>query len=243
MSKHNLDDLIIDEIHPTNNKTKGILTILALLVVVLVVAIVLTKVILKEPKVDAVVIDDSKKFISPELKLKSSKIDTKKKPLKSQMDNVDDIPKASDEYLDDIDEELAIDKPTVTTTKVEQQPTQEEIKPKVSVDKAKVDKKKETGIKKVQITDEFEQVKPSKYNTKQKVDYKYYIQVGSFSKRPSGQFLSVIKKSGFKYTILSTSSGIKKLLIGPYSSREAVDRVLPKVRDRITKGAFVYKVK
>jgi hypothetical protein len=32
-------------------------------------------------------------------------------------------------------------------------------------------------------------------------------------------------------------------LIGPYSSREAVDRVLPKVRDRITKGAFVYKVK
>ncbi|MDQ7047572.1 MAG: SPOR domain-containing protein [Sulfurovum sp.] len=70
----------------------------------------------------------------------------------------------------------------------------------------------------------------------------YFIQVGSFSQVPSSRFLSVIQKSGFQYGISrANAQGIKKLLIGPYSSRASVDAALPRVRDRINKKAFVVK--
>jgi DedD protein len=70
----------------------------------------------------------------------------------------------------------------------------------------------------------------------------YFIQVGSFRQTPSSRFLSIIKNSGFNYSITPPStSGIKKLLIGPYENRKAVDAALVRVRDRINKQAFVIK--
>ncbi len=70
----------------------------------------------------------------------------------------------------------------------------------------------------------------------------YYIQVGSFKQTPSSRFLSIIKSSGFSYKITDpTSSGTKKLLIGPYKDRKSVDTALVRVRDRINKSAFVVK--
>lgn len=70
----------------------------------------------------------------------------------------------------------------------------------------------------------------------------YYIQVGSFTQTPSSRFLSIIKNSGFDYKITpATSSGTKKLLIGPYKDRKSVDTALVRVRDRINKSAFVVK--
>ena len=70
----------------------------------------------------------------------------------------------------------------------------------------------------------------------------YYIQVGSFTQTPSSRFLSIIKNSGFDYMITpATSSGTKKLLIGPYKDRKSVDIALVRVRDRINKSAFVVK--
>jgi DedD protein len=70
----------------------------------------------------------------------------------------------------------------------------------------------------------------------------YYIQVGSFTQTPSARFLSIIKNSGFDYKITPpTSSGTKKLLIGPYKDRKSVDTALVRVRDRINKSAFVVK--
>jgi DedD protein len=70
----------------------------------------------------------------------------------------------------------------------------------------------------------------------------YFIQVGSFTQTPSARFLSVIKNSGFSYKITPASStGTKKLLIGPYASRAEVDTALVRVRDRINKSAFVVK--
>jgi len=77
---------------------------------------------------------------------------------------------------------------------------------------------------------------------KQAVQTSYYIQVGSFTQTPSSRFLSIIKKSGFDYTITPpNASGSKKLLIGPYSTRAQADTALVRVRDRINKSAFVVK--
>jgi len=70
----------------------------------------------------------------------------------------------------------------------------------------------------------------------------YYIQVGSYKGVPSKRFLSVIKNNGFHYKITSpAANSMKKLLIGPYTSRKSVDTALIRVRDLINKSAFVVK--
>ena len=259
MNDHNLDDLIIGDEHlQKGDKTKGILTILALLIVVLIIAIVLTKVILKEPKVDAIVIDESAQMISPELKLQ---------PTPKAKEDKEDIDDSIEQKSDTTNTDSTIED-TVTIDEEKQEPLQKPIavaKPKPTpkpvvkpkpVEKPKhIQKPTKPVVQKVTITDEFEQTKPvskpkpvsktkpiSNPKPTANTSHKYYIQVGSFSQQPSGRFLDIIKKSGFNYTIIN-ASGRKKLLIGPYSSRSAVDSALPKVRDRINKGAFVYKVK
>lgn len=70
----------------------------------------------------------------------------------------------------------------------------------------------------------------------------YYIQVGSFSQTPSHSFLQRIKNKGFTYKITPPSDrGTKKLLIGPYASRDSANNALVRVRDHINKSAFVIK--
>jgi DedD protein len=70
---------------------------------------------------------------------------------------------------------------------------------------------------------------------------RYYVQVGSFRTAPSSRFISVIRNNGFQYTIKRAADGTKKLLIGPYTDRAAVNSALATVKDRINKSAFVVK--
>jgi len=255
MHDHNLDDLIIDEeVTKSNDKTKGILTILALVIVVLIIAIVLTKIILKEPKVDTVVKDNTTQVIDPELTLQEKTLEDKESSKNIKDDDIDTDISSLDEDSEVMQED--------TDIKEDVKPKEELIHNKHKIPKPVATKKTITSritkkvqqkskVDKVVIDDKFEQVKAKSkpkpvvhHNTAKKVsNEKYYIQVGSFSQQPSGKFLGVIKNSGFNYTVLSLPNGMKKLLIGPYQSRQAVDKALPKVRDRINKGAFVYKVK
>ena len=70
MNDHNLDDLIIDNIEPKNRKTKSFLTIIALFIVVLIVAIILTRTLLKTPdNANLIIEEDTIELIAPELKL------------------------------------------------------------------------------------------------------------------------------------------------------------------------------
>jgi len=254
MHDHNLDDLIIDEtVTQKNEKTKGILTILVLVVIVLVVAIILTKIILKEPKVDTIVEDNASEFIDPELTLEK-KGDSPKEENKTVLDDSIDMNETysiDEEDDDDIEakQKNPLPKPVVEPDNVIKPPKESH-----KVEHTVEHRPNKKLNQKVSINNDFDQihrtkVTPSrthivKHNqTHLKTVQKYYIQVGSFSQQPSDSFLGTIKNKGFNYTILSLSNGMKKLLIGPYQSRQAVDKALPKVRDRISKGAFVYKVK
>lgn len=68
----------------------------------------------------------------------------------------------------------------------------------------------------------------------------YYVQVGAYRQQPSKRFMSVIQNNGYQYIMTKPNrSGIKRLLIGPYMDREAVNRALIEVRDRIHKQAFI----
>ncbi|MBD3843047.1 MAG: SPOR domain-containing protein, partial [Campylobacterales bacterium] len=69
----------------------------------------------------------------------------------------------------------------------------------------------------------------------------YYAQVGAFSNKPNDGFISIIKKNGYSYKVVSGQNGSSKILIGPYEGKEKANIALEKIRDRINKSAFLVK--
>ena len=268
MNDHNLDDLIIDDIKPKNGKAKSLLTIVALLIVVFIVAIILTSVVLEDPKSDNLLIEENDtEMISPELTLQSTAKakNTKEEPkltdmIEEELNKPIEAPKITEEK----EKEKAVKKteavkkespnkktseaPATENNKVQitDEFTQAPAKPEVSSVPEKVTESEtvipaptpQKVVKKEAVT-----IKPKKVAPAAKASgIQYFIQVGSYRKSPSKRFLSVIKNNGFNYHITAPSAkGTKKLLIGPYSDRAAVDVALVRVRDLINKSAFVVK--
>jgi len=269
MNDHNLDDLIIDNIDPKTSKTKSFLTIIALAIVVLIVAIILTKIVLKDPNEKLVLDESDTEMISPDLILQpsTSKTDTSAKESKSSQDLALHTPAketvptqhtvieptvsslSSQKKANSAEQKKAEEKARIEKEKAEQARLALE-KEKIAAQKALEEKlrkeamEKEAALKEERIAAEKERQERLKREAaaKQAVQTSYYIQVGSFTQTPSSRFLSIIKKSGFDYTITPpNASGSKKLLIGPYSTRAQADTALVRVRDRINKSAFVVK--
>jgi len=70
----------------------------------------------------------------------------------------------------------------------------------------------------------------------------YYIKVGSFFSEPNQKFLSNIVDSGFKYIIkddLYNNNTIKRVYIGPYSTREEAEKFLQTVKEKVNKNAYI----
>ena len=263
MNDHNLDDLIIDNIDPKTGKTKSFLTIIALAIVVLIVAIILTKIVLKDPNEKLVLDENDTEMISPELTLQPSapNTDTSAKESKNPQDlalhtpaqktapKADSTHPATTKPTPPAQEKTDADEQKKAKEKADQARLALE-KEKIAAQKALEEKlhkdnlKKEVAAnKKETALDKEHRKHPKKVSdTKQAAQTSFYIQVGSFTQTPNSRFLSIIKKSGFDYTITPpNASGSKKLLIGPYSTRAQVDTALVRVRDRINKSAFVVK--
>ncbi|WP_052746168.1 SPOR domain-containing protein [Sulfurovum lithotrophicum] len=254
MNDHNLDDLIIDNIEPKNNKAKSFLTIIALVIVVLIVAIVFTRTILDTPKNTEIALEENMSgLISPELTLQSTpkvKAPGDETRLSTVIEEKPKTPAATEEIKKEtvvVNEKVTVSKKTVAAVPT---PKQEVPVKKTAVKKepAKPEETEKIVVPKKHYVKE-ETLKPA---VKEKVvvpktdhtasDVKYYIQVGSFSQTPSTRFLNTIKKHGFSYKITApTANGTKKLLIGPYPSRTDADNALVRVKDRINKGAFIVK--
>jgi DedD protein len=248
MNDHNLDDLIIDTVAPKNNKTKSLLTVIALFIVVLIVAIILTKTLLKSPENDELNFEENiSEMIAPELKLQEPSKEVKvAKPEEKEELSLSTIIKEKITAPDEVKEPKETEIPTVTkkaepateaikeTVTINEEMTEpaikETVKPKIEVKKPAIKPiakpvKKPTHIKKSpQVT----------------ISGTYYVQVGSFKENPSPHFLSIIKNSGFKYHVTNPDrTGYKKLLIGPYKTRAEVDKARDTIRNRIHKSAFV----
>jgi D-alanyl-D-alanine carboxypeptidase/D-alanyl-D-alanine-endopeptidase (penicillin-binding protein 4) len=69
----------------------------------------------------------------------------------------------------------------------------------------------------------------------------YYIQTGSFSKEPTSEYLSSIKKLGLLYSIEFKDN--YKVFVGPYNFESTARMSLKKVRKHINKGAFLVQNK
>lgn len=231
MNDHNLDDLIIDNIDPKNSKTKSFLTIIALAIIVLIVAIILTKMTLKDTNNTLILEENSSTFISPDLTLEKEE-----KTILSNVEHIKDElalnpDKKLSQHREEIEKKEQREKEQAAKElKARRIAKEKEAKEKARLQKENSIKEKETKPKQPANVDGIPSPKG------------YYIQVGSFSKTPSSRFLSIIKNSGFDYQITEASnSGNKKLLIGPYEERSEALSALVRVKDRINKSAFVIK--
>ena len=260
MNDHNLDDLIIDTIAPKNNKSKSLLTIIALLIVVLIVGIILTKTLLKSPDNNELAFEENlSEMIAPELQLQEPKEVTTPKVAKPEeetslasiIEEKVTAPKAVEEPKVEV-EEVEVSEPTIVEKKEVSAPIVKKPVPKPVVTKPVVKEtskpspkpkpKPKTEVKKPVSKPTATPVSKPTTNRipKASTSGKYYVQVGSFKENPSKRFLSVIKSSGFKYHVSGPDrTGYKKLLIGPYKTRADVDKARDVVRDRIHKSAFV----
>lgn len=251
MNDHNLDDLIIDTDTPKQSKAKGFLTIIALFIVVLIVAIILTKIILKDSDTaKPALVEENTEMISPELTLQSATEDQEEKePALSEM--IKDEMEAPQEHVSHNE----------SSSQTHNPPAQEETilideeKGKVAIAAPKQPsvQKEETSAataesKKHTVSPKPAAKKPATHKTAtpqpkttQHSTTVYYIQVGSFSKTPvnSSRLVAAIKKNGYRYSVYP-SHGMKKVLIGPYKSRAEADRAIVRIKDRINKNAFVF---
>jgi DedD protein len=247
---HNLDDLIIDDIKPAKSKGKGILTIIALLLIVLPGAIMMSSLFFGERDQNTTAIEQGQDdLISSDLKLDTSNHDPEadKKELEQLSSMMEET--LTDEKAKPTEasqEADSKDKPVAKEPEVIEQapeaPKAEEVKPETTVVAEEPQPiKKPVAIETVEKPVKKPEPQAHKPAPKPKPKPKhvaksgsYYIQVGSFTQRPSSRFLSVITNSGFHYVLKGG-----KLLIGPYNSDAAARRVLPRVKSKINKGAFI----
>ncbi len=75
----------------------------------------------------------------------------------------------------------------------------------------------------------------------------YFIQVGATAKSfPDKRFLTKIKRAGFDYIVHGVTikgKQIKKVLVGPYSTRDGAKNALGSVKANINPSAYIYRIK
>ncbi len=75
----------------------------------------------------------------------------------------------------------------------------------------------------------------------------YFIQVGATAKSfPDKRFLTKIKRAGFDYIVHGVTikgKHIKKVLVGPYSTRADAKSALGSVKANINPSAYIYRIK
>lgn len=88
------------------------------------------------------------------------------------------------------------------------------------------------------------QAEPKAEDAKTKAEPKetYYVQVGSFKNEATIKDLqNKIKVAGYATTIKQGDKNVSKVWVGPFESKNDVDKALPKIRTKIKNDAFVVK--
>ncbi len=224
-----VDNLIPDDLEAPKNKIHTILTIIALFIIVLMSTIIMTKMILDDGKNDDDLLKDPNSIKDPALILDESKKDGNRSGITHNIkpDTVTTYDLAS--YDDSNSDTISNGGDASSIMNIESSNKVEDKKPII--------KEKKAPIIKEEVVEKTKVNKPLVVK-----NGKYYIQVGSFTDAPSKRLISVIKSSGFSYS-LKDNGKYKKLLIGRYSDKDSASRALKKVKDKINKSAFIIKLK
>ena len=245
-----LDDLILTNPEPEKGKSKGLLALLALIILLIIVGAILAKMI----------------FSSSD-NIKSDANSTKEATVKTIIDNNNDSNNAS-ANLDIKDPDLApLDdlNDTMDSASVESEQLDggivEEGTPSKNKEKtqsnAKANNKaqKNSAVEEPDVQGVVEEKQKSNSVAKEEHKAKpkpkpqhtkkvygghgsIYIQVGSFVKGPESSFIEKIRRAGFKFRI-KEQGGKRRVYVGPFKSREEAKSLLNIVRSKINPDAFI----
>jgi len=255
MSDNNLDDLILTEPESESSSNRGLLVILGLVVLLLILGVVLANIIFGSGNEDNATKEDVKSKPahvisnnSNDSKLsitktnsdatENSDLDTDLAPLddkdnlvNSDMGNDDSINVKNDEPKDNTNDSF-----TAATTAAGAAAASKAVSTKKETPKVK----HTTKPKKVQhkIKNIVTKPKPKKRNNTIRYSGNVYIQVGSFSKGPSAEFVNKIRRAGFKYRIKEVN-GYRRVLIGPFESDSYAQRYLGTIKSKVSASAFI----
>jgi len=263
MNDYGLTDLIVDEQQGgSNNKIKGALTIVAMIIIILLVGILLVKMIIGSPDEDIGSMDANKsEIVDKEL----VQIDDKKEPTNDDELSpigTEALPKANGNTQPKIDakkpkeevkKKLKIEfnddtSPTPTkTSKPKEVIKLEADTKKPEIKKPEIKKPKPPKIQKPKDVDHIPATEPKKKPIKPSQLFAkgapvYYIQVGAFNRDPDAKYLKAITSNGFKY-IISQDGETRRVRIGPFKTHAEANVALEGVREKVAKDAFVIKRK
>ena len=233
MNDHNLDDLIISDPVSAGKKSKSLLAMIALVVIILLIGILLSKMILGTSEDEITIAENNQtEFVSPELipidgskKKNSDLMPMVKEKLPSPVKQIEDV-------LETKSKKVAIE----ITDK--NKPTKKIISIKEEVEKATKEKepKKDTATKQP----EKKQTKPSALFAEGTPTY--FIQIGAFNREPNPKFLKKIESAGLKY-IVNKNEKTRRVRVGPYGSYAEAKEALTEVNSSIGIMGFVVKQK
>ncbi len=232
MNDHNLDDLIIGDPAPAGKKSKSLLAMIALIVIILLVGILLSKMILGTSEDEIKLSENNQtEFVSPELIPMEGNRNKKK--------NSDLTPITKEK----------LPKPSKNSgTPVKTKP-KKEIR---TVTKKSEPSKKPAAKKEVPAKGKVSQTEPSvkvpaKKQSKPSALFgegkpAYYIQIGAFNREPNAKFIKKIENAGLKYTI-NKNEKTRRVRVGPYGSYAEAKAALTDVNSSIGIMGFVVKQK
>ncbi len=268
MSEANLDDLIIPDNEPQGGKSKSIIALLALIVLLLIVGAVLAKMIFSTPDSDSnststVAKEDTqleqKATVSDNFKAEAGNENSQKD--KNSADSLDDgLARIKDDMsmpkdVDTISAEDANKKSLKSSNKKDAaKDSLADNQLDMDLDEPK-DLKDEQESESAAVSQPVKNSQPktkNEHKSKPKVHKKIqhavrtpiggsgnvYIQVGSFTKGPTESFIDKIRRAGFKYRI-KTANGYRRVFVGPFRSRAEAKKYLGRVRAKIAPNAFI----
>jgi len=266
MGENNLDDLILTEPDSDGGSNRGLLVILGLVVLLLILGVVLANIIFGSDSDDNNTTTEGIKSESAQVVDTNSSSNDNMNMAISMENNVA-VATQNGEKKDDLDADLAPldDKDNIAnsnSTNVKNEELHVESKDiavatatvataatvvkkatKTEEDKASI--KETTKTKKVEhkikhiIKKSTPKKRPNRVHTNA-ISYggNIYIQVGSFSKGPSASFIDKIRSAGFKYRIKEVN-GYRRVLVGPFKTKSDAQRVLGRVKSKISPSAFI----
>ena len=257
MNKYDMGDLIIEDEDKREKKPKKILAIIALVIIILLAGMMIMKSFIGGDSDKKSEFKKSKN-IDKELEPVKSPIKMTKKGSNDDEDELkpisdDELPslpmpkedKKSDSHSDSSSDTIAmppIHHDSYKTKEVEEskpQPKKEEKREIVSRPKHTKTVKHHAKPKNTSKPSELFKHSSSKSSSSKKI---YYVQVGSFGRAPTKDYLNNIKSKGYHYKFFK-SGNLIKVRIGPYGSYNEAKVKMSEIKSALGLDGFVVKVK
>jgi len=253
---NNLDDLILSEPEPDTGKSKSVIFLLGLILLLVIIGAVLASLVFGSSEDDNKTVQTEKvdKVVVTQNDNLNNQINKGLDTIDSNMsDNLDkDLALADDNLsLDDnlntpLDSEGDNNKNSVQTQEKEDNSNENVVNENALNSDETADTNKAPVVEKIKkqknkITNSSNQthkIKPQHHLIGGSGNV--YIQVGSFAKGPNEKFIDKIRRAGFKYRI-KNANGYRRVLVGPFKSTQAAKRYLPLVKSKISQAAFIKK--